>query len=157
MKIRSTPFALLALLTLSTGCGDDNGTEPPSEDLITVEDLVGSWTASSHTFTNNADPSQTFETIANGGETRVTVLSGGRARFWFELGTYSDEFDALLTISGNTITTTPVEASRPVIGPATFTFVGNVFTTTDLDSTFDFTLSEGPEVPATEVVVWQRQ
>ncbi len=156
MKVRSTLFALLALLTLSAGCSDDNGTEPPAEDPVTVADLVGSWSATSHTFTNQADPSQTFDMIANGGETRTTVLDGGRTRFWIEFGDFSDEFDALVTISGNTITTTPAEASRPTrVG--TFTLVGNVFTTTNEDGLFDFTLSDGPEVPATEVIVWQKR
>lgn len=156
MKTRSTLFALVALLTISAGCSDDNGTEPPADDPVTIADIVGSWTATSHTFTNQADAGQSFDLIANGGETRTTILDDGRARFWVEFETFSDEFDALVTLSGNTITTTPAEASRPVrVG--TFTLVGNVFTTTNPDGAFDFTLEGGPEVPATEVIVWQRQ
>ena len=156
MKTRSAPFALFALLTLLAGCSDDSGTDPPPDDSVTVDDLVGSWSATAHTFTNQADTDQTIDLIANGGETRNTILDGGGVRFWLEFGTFSDEFDALLTISGESITITPVEASRRV-RMGTFTLVGSVFTTTNTDGLFDFTLSGGPEVPATEVIVWERR
>jgi len=84
------------------------------------------------------------------------VLTGGGARTWVEFGTFSDEWDAQLSMSGNTLTSSPVEASRGV-SQATFTLVGNTLTLTYANSSFDFTLLDGPEVAATEVVVFVRQ
>lgn len=158
MRKRLCALVLHAVVPITSSCGDDSdtGTARPVEDGVTVDDLVGSWSASSHTFTNKADATQSIDIITIGGETRSTVLAGGRARTWVELGDFSDEWDAQLSISGNTITSTPVEASRDG-RVSTFVLSGNVLTTTNGNSTFDFTLSGEPEVPATEVIVWQRQ
>lgn len=147
------PYLFVALsILLATGCSD-SGTEA---DGITIGDFTGTWQASSHTFTNNADAGETFDLIANGGDTRVTVLSGGRARTWVTIGTFSDEWDAQLSINGNVLTSTPAEATRPVIHYV-FSLVGDVLTLTNSDAEFDFTLSGGAEVPATQVVVLVRQ
>ncbi|MGW8265763.1 MAG: hypothetical protein ACWGSQ_05300 [Longimicrobiales bacterium] len=133
--------------------GSDKATGPEE---VTIADLVGSWTASSLTYTNNGNPGQKLDLIALGGENRVTVLSGGGARTWLEFGTFSDEWDAQLTVSGNTLTSTPVEASRGV-RTWTFTLDGNALELTDTSSEFDFTLAGGEAVPATQVVVLIRQ
>lgn len=146
--------ALLSFLTLVTACGDSTPAEVT--DGVTIADLVGSWTASSHTFTNNANSTESFDIVANGGETRTTVLSHGGARTWFDFGTVSDEWDAQLAVSGNTITSTPVETTRET-RVWTFTLEGTVLTLTDETSSFDFTLSAGAEVSATEVVVFVKQ
>lgn len=134
------------------GCGD--GTTEP--DGVTLDDFTGSWTATSVVHTNNANSSEQFDIIANGGETRVTVLAGGKARTWVEFGTFMDEWDAQLSVSGNTLTSTPAEAVR---GVRTFTFalVGNTLTLTDANASFDFTLSGATEVSATEVTILTRQ
>jgi hypothetical protein len=147
-------IAVLSVVLAVAACSDSEQVTGPEG--ITIEDLVGSWTASSHTFTNNADPGEALDLIANGGETRVTVLSGGGARTWVTFGEFSDEWDAQLTIAGGTVTSRPVEASRPV-RTWTFTLVGNLLTLTDTDSEFDFSLSGAVEVSATEVVVFVRQ
>ena len=147
------PYLLVVFaMLLAAGCSD-SATEA---DGITLADFTGTWQASSHSFTNNADAGETFDLIANGGETRVTVLSGGRARTWVTIGTFSDEWDAQLSINGNVVTATPEEATRPVRNYV-FTLVGSTLTLTDSDSEFDFTLSGGDEVPATEMMVLVRQ
>ncbi len=148
-------FCLVLAVTavLATGCSDDGGT---AVDPITIEDFVGSWSATSQVYTNDGDPSETFDLIANGGETRMTVLSHGGARTWIEFGTFSDEWDAQLTVSGNTLTSTPVEASRPV-RHYTFVHDGDTVTLTDTDEAFDFTLTGADPVPAAMVVVLERQ
>jgi hypothetical protein len=147
---------LIAALTALSACSDSDDPTDLSDGGVTVEDFVGSWTASSHVYTNNADASETFDLIANGGETRTTILTGGRGRTWVEFGTFSDEWDAQLSISGNTVTSVPAEASRET-RVWTFTLVGTVITLTDESSSFDFTLMEGPGVSATEVVVFVKQ
>lgn len=147
-------IAVLPLVLAVAACSDSDGSTGPEE--VTIADLVGSWTASSQVYTNNANSSQVFDIIAAGGETRTTVLDHGGARTWVTFGTFSDEWDAQLTVSGNTITSTPVEASR---GTRTWTFTlsGNLLTLTDANSSFDFTLSEAAGVAATEVVSFVKQ
>ena len=147
-------LVLIAALTALSACSDSDPADV--EDGVTIEDFVGSWTASSHTYTNNADASETFDLIANGGETRTTILTGGAGRTWVEFGTFSDEWDAQLSISGNTVTTVPAEASRET-RVFTFTLVGTVMTLTDASSSFDFTLMDAAGVSATEVIVFVKQ
>ncbi len=160
--VRSTvklarPFALLAFVSfVAIGCSESSSGPENLPEGPTLADLVGSWTASSHTFTNTANSSESFDVVANGGETRTTVLVGGGHRTWFELGDFMDEWDAQLSISGNTLTSTPAEATRET-RVWTFTLVGNTLTLTDSTSEWDFTLSEAAGVPATEVVVFVKQ
>jgi hypothetical protein len=130
--------ALSALLL--TSCDD----QPTEVEPFTIADLVGSWTASSHVYTNNANSSETFDIIANGGNTRLTVLNGGGTRTWVEFGTFNDEWDALLTLNGNTLTSTPVKASRDVVN-FTLMGIGDDISLTRTDSAFDFTLSDAPQ------------
>jgi hypothetical protein len=107
-------------------------------------------------YTDKANPAQLFDIVAAGGETRTTVLQGGGARTWVTLGTFSDEWDAQLAISGTTLTSTPAEASRGVKN-YTFTLDGNVLTLTNASASFDFTLTGAAGVPTTEVTVFVRQ
>jgi hypothetical protein len=144
--------AVLVAVLLS-GCGDSSPAEP---DGITIADLVGSWSASSVLFTNQANPSQQFDIIALGGELRVTVLQSGGARTWLDVGDVSDEWDAALTLSGTQLTSTPVESTRPTRHYA-IELSGNVLTMTSTDASFDFTLSGATGTPATEVTVLVRQ
>jgi hypothetical protein len=153
MKRASSLFLLALTTVLVAGCGGDDPVEP---DVVTIADLVGSWTASSVLHTDKANPAQSFDIVASGGETRTTVLQGGGARTWVTLGTFSDEWDAQLAMNGNTLTSTPAEASRGVRS-YTFALVGNILTLTTDNASFDFTLSEAAGVPTTEVTVFVRQ
>ena len=157
---RFLPFALAGLLVAA--CGDDQG---PPDDTVAVSDLVGTWQASSHLFTDNANSTVQFDLIASGGETRMTVLASGGARTWVTIGNcdagpqppclYYDEFDAALSISGDVLTMTPVEASRQV-AHYELTLAGSTLTLVRSDATFDFTLQGGPGVPATQRIVLTR-
>ena len=142
-------FVPLCTLVALLGCGSDS----TSPDGLSINDLVGSWIATSDLFTNNADAGETFDLVAEGGEARFTMLSGGGTRIWITLDTFSDEFDAAVTLSGTTLTIDPVEAGRET---TTFeiTLEGDVLTLTDVDSEFDFTLSDATPVSATEVAVF---
>lgn len=153
--MRRAPSLFLSALTavLVAGCGGDDPVEP---EVVTIADLVGSWTASSVLHTDKANPAQSFDLVAAGGETRTTVLQGGGARTWVTLGTFSDEWDAQLAINGNTLTSTPAEAARGVRS-YTFTLTGNTLTLTNSDASFDFTLTGAAGVPTTEVTVFVRQ
>lgn len=152
MRLRSSLLFAVFSMALLAGC-DDDPTEPAG---LTLDDLVGSWTASSVLYTNNANAAEVFDIVAAGGEVRTTVLDGGGARTWVTLGDFSDEWDAQLSLSGNTLTSTPAEAAR---GVRVFTIVldGNTLTMTRADAMWDFTLMAGEGVSATEVTVFVRQ
>jgi len=145
------PASVLFLMTLLIGCGDDDPVALPEEG-ITIADLVGSWIATSNTYTNNANSAETFEMIGAGGEVRLTMLAGGGTRTWVTFGTFSDEWDSAVTLSGSTVTSDPVEAGRPT-RVWTITLVNGTLTMTDAASEWDFTLSDATPVSATEVVV----
>lgn len=151
---RARSLSLLILVAaLSAACGGDS--TAPEDTGLTISDLVGSWTASSLVFTNTANPSETFDIIAAGGDLSTTILSGGRARTWLTLGDFSDEWDALLTLNGDQLTSTPAESTRPT-RQYTVSMVGEQLTLTSTSSSFDFTLSDAEPVPATEVTVFVR-
>jgi hypothetical protein len=147
-------LSLMALAAiLSAGCSKDSTTAPEG---ITIADLVGSWTASSVVFTSQANSSQKFDIVAAGGELRATVLDGGRTRMWLDVGSFSDEWDSLLTLDGNTLTMTPAETSRPT-RHYTIDVSADRLTMTSSDASFDFTLSGASGVAATEKTVLVRQ
>jgi hypothetical protein len=150
MTIRDAASVLL-LTTVLVGCGDDDPVQP--DDGITIDDLVGSWIATSNSYVNNADAAETFEMIAAGGEVRFTLLSNGGARTWVEFGTFLDEWDSAISVDGATLVSDPVEAGRPTRTWA-FTLVGSTLTMTSTDSEWDFSLSDAPPVSATQVLVF---
>ena len=146
-------FLVVAAVVLAAGCSSDG---PTDVQTLTIADLVGSWSASSEVFTNNADPSQKFDLIALGGENRFTMLPGGGTRTWIGLGTFQDEWDSQATLDagGTTLTLTPVEASRAV-RTFTVTLDGTVLTLHSTDVTFDFTLTDpSGGTPATVDIVF---
>lgn len=144
---RIAPFVLLAALL--SGCGGEDPSGP------SVADLVGSWTATSDTHTNNANSSETFDMVAGGGSVDFTMLAGGGTRTWVEFGTFSDEWDAAVSVSGSTLTSDPVESGRPT-RVWLFTLVGGVLTMTRTDSEWDFTQTGATPVSTTEVIVFVR-
>ena len=146
-------FLVVAAVVLATGCSSDGPTDVAP---LTLSDLVGSWSATSEVFTNNASPSQKIDLIALGGENRFTMLPGGATRTWIDAGTFHDEWDAQATLDagGNTLTLTPAEASRAVV-TFTVTLDGTVLTLHSTDATFDFTLTDpSAAVPATVDIVF---
>ena len=145
---------MLLLAALVAGCGGDEDPTAP-ETGVTIADLVGSWHATSDILTNNANPAETFDMIAAGGEVRFTMLAGGGTRTWVEFGTFSDEWDAAVSLSGNTLTSDPVEEGRPT-RVWTFTLVDGLLTMTGTDADWDFTLTGATPVSATEVIVFVR-
>jgi hypothetical protein len=153
MKLFHLP-ALSLLLTGLLGCGSSGSPSSPTP-ALTLSDLVGSWTATSVVETNQANTAQTFDIIAAGGELRFTMLAGGGTRTWITVGTFSDEWDAAVTLNGRTVTSVPVEAGRPTT-VATATLVNGVLTLTDTNATFDFTFTGATPVKATQVATFVR-
>lgn len=142
----------LMIITLSS-CNKDDETAAPK---YGVKDFVGSWIATSYVHTDNTNASQSVDLVAIGGEVRFTMLNGGGTRTWVELGTFSDEWDALITISGNTVTSTPEEPARSV-KVSTFEYDGTTLTLTNPNDSFDFTLGGNSPTSSTSIGTFVRQ
>jgi hypothetical protein len=68
MKLARQPIALAAVLVLLAGCSDSTG--------ITVEDMAGTWRASSFTFTSVSDPNHQVDLVEDEGITfQITINS----------------------------------------------------------------------------------
>ena len=67
------PAALLVGLALA-GCG---GGQAPEVDTLTLDDLIGEWTAVSAVYTSTGDRQVDF--LANGGSVEITVPPSGLA------------------------------------------------------------------------------
>jgi len=139
------------IIVFAIGC--DKKEEEPA---ITIDDLVGSWNATSSVFTNKSNANDVIDLIALGGELRFTMLQDGGVRTWFTLDTISDEWDSQAVLTNNsTLTITPVEAER---GTNTVEVVldNNTLELTNNNTSFDFTLSGAAEVPASSVTFFER-
>ena len=148
--LQRTLLFLVCLLTLTIyGCEKDDDVS------YKVDDFVGSWIATSYVHSDNAGQFPNIDLIALGGEIRFTMLEDGRTRTWVEVDTFSDEWDALVTISGNTLTSTPQEAARGV-DKMTFEYDGTTLTLTNKNNEFDFTLGMGTPVSSTSVGTFVR-
>lgn len=138
-----------------TSCGGTS--DAPAAEGITIEDFVGSWSATSMVFTSVTDSSRTLDLIAAGGEYRFTMLDGGRTRSWVEIGEFVDEWDSQITLNaaGDLLTSRPAESTRPT-QRLTFVLNGPSLTLATNDVTFDFTMTGAPETPARLVAVFTR-
>lgn len=139
------------VLATTLGCDDDEVSP-----MFSIDDFTGSWTATSLVHTNNSDAEQVFDMIENGGEVRFTVLGEGRTRTWVSIGTYSDEWDAKVTMSGNTLTSVPVESSRAT-NVMTFEFIDEShLILTNREDTFNFGVPGEGDVSTTSVGEFER-
>jgi len=155
--MKKLSYLVLLFAVLFTYSCSDNDDDSPEDTGITINDLVGSWNATSMKFTNNSNAAEQFDFIAAGGELRFTMLTGGGVRTWVDIADFSDEWDSQATLTDNsTLVLTPVEASRETI-TFKFTLSGNTLTLTNSEDSFDFTLSGENEVSATSVTVLQKQ
>ncbi len=141
------------------GCGSSGGSgsaDAGADAGINVNAFTGTWVASKHEYTNNADSNETYDVVATGGESRWTVLNGGQARIFLTVNSVEDQWDAALLLLNGTLNTRPVETTRP---RRTYDFVldGDSLTLTDADADFDFTLSGATPVSATVVIEMTRQ
>lgn len=154
---------LFALGLTAPGCSDDTSevadpsdAGPRSDAAVRTIDLVGTWTASAHIFTNNANPDESFDLVANGGETRMVVLNSGGARTFRNFNGTSDDFDAQLSIIDNILRATSVE-TPPRVWNWEFVLSGDTLTLDEPNQPFDFTMTGGPEVEASEHIVFELQ
>ena len=147
-------LSMMFLLGFLSACDKDDSMEPSN--AIKMTDLEGSWIATSVVHTNNANAAQTLDLVALGAELRITILAGGGARTWIDFGSFQDEWDSQLSISGDLVTSTPVESTRPVNVFKT-EFIGDAIMLTNVNDSLDFTLSSMPPVSSTSVSLFIRQ
>ncbi len=157
MKLQRMMGAGILAITLTVGCGDSS--EP---EVVTIADLVGSWTATSMLFTSQANPSLMLDLINPfvGGHLSITIAADGSFQGTFRESSQAAEesVSGTIAIQGNTITITFVQGLDEDVS-GTFTLVGDVLTVSGTFQEFDFTPTDGvddPE-PADLVLVLQRQ
>ena len=149
----------------AVGCSDSTGTDGD----VTIGDLVGTWTATEFTYTNQADLDQSVNLILFGLDLTITVTINGSFSGTFmecRLATQCPEQDVAgtMAISGSTMTltfTAPADFDEPLSGTFTLATGGDpdVLTmnaTSGVD--FDFSIFGGDpgEVPVNLTLVMQR-
>ena len=146
---------LLGLIAFSViNCSKDDSVIDPVPE-VTISDFVGSWKATTATFTNNSNSSEKVEFIAAGGAIRFTMLDHGGVRTWVDFqNQVVDEWDAQASLGDdNTIKLIPVETSRPQT-ISTYELASGTITLTNTDDTFDFTGTGVPDVAATSIITF---
>ena len=150
MKLLRTLIAPLLAVTFVVGCGDSNGPDSTSEEI--VDALVGTWNATSIVFTNKANSSETFDLIGNGGSLSITFTSNGQFSGSSTSPEGTESLSGTFVVQGtNLITTDTGESESETIA---FTLSGNTLTLT-LDDEFDFD-DDGFDEPATLTITLQR-
>ena len=144
---RRLGLLVLPLLVAGAACGGDDPTGPDSG----VDQLVGSWSATSMTVTNDANPSQSADLIEEGASFTINVQPSGQytASLTF-LGFPSTEI-GFLRVEGNEIVFTrefpSAETSR-----AEFVLSGNQITLRG-PTEFDFNGDSSGEAATLESVL----
>jgi len=123
-------YAAIAAAVFIVGCGDSTGVE--------VDDLEGTWIATSYVFTNIANTSQTVDVISQGGSYTLTIRSDSSFT-----ASFVEPGESMETRVGNVIVTGTVLtiAESGQGSPTDFSAVRNgdqmTLTTTDEDYDFD--------------------
>ncbi len=148
-----TILGLIVLVGLSlAGCGGD---QAPEADALTLEDLIGAWTAVSAVYTSVGGRELDF--LANGGSVEITVPPGGLATTRITFGDWTDEWDALWVVADDGVLRSfPADWDRPV-RTRIFWVVDGELTLIDSDGNFDFTLTGAPGQEAREELVLVRR
>jgi hypothetical protein len=123
-------LAASALLLLAA-CGSDNPTS------VTVNDLAGTWVATSFVFSSVADPSTTVDAVAAGASFTLTIADDGHFTATTGAPGEDPEVDeGTITVDGNKITLDG--GDDPISG--TYSLSGNTLTVHLTDGIgFDFT------------------
>ena len=147
---------LVAVLVagLSYACGGDDNPVSANDEVTTIEDLAGTWNATSIVYSNKANPSQTIDGMSRG-EGRVLKFNS------------DGSYEMTITFAGFPLTLSGIariEDKKLILAlgddPAlsfdqeyAFTLEGNRLTMTDVNVEVDFN-GDGNDEPATEVTVY---
>ncbi len=143
----------------AVGCSDSTG---PDGD-VTIGDLVGTWTATEVTYTNQADLDESVNMMTFGFELIITVAGGGNFTGTMKQTAVSSAVSVAgtIVIDGNTMTLTFMQP--PSLDPISGTFTlttgdPDVLRVNALGVPFDFGIIGGDpgEVPANLTLVMER-
>ncbi len=148
--MRLLRIAVTGALAIGFAVGCSDSTDP--QENVTIEDLVGTWNATSIQYTNNAT-GQAINAFLFGARLSITVAADGTyTGSVTEPGGTPESISGTVTVQGNSITITD-DSSPGDAAVGTFTLSGSTLTITAQDE-FDFGAGE---VAATLVLVMQRQ
>jgi hypothetical protein len=148
MKFARTLSVVALAAVVAAGCSDSTGPED-----LTVADLVGTWTATSMNYTEDAGAGQ-FDVIANAAATLELVIAAGGA----VTGTYvlipleqTVPFTGMVSVANGVLTLTGFPLYPSMVMTVTEWTGGNTIQMVFTDVEFDFDWTDGienNEVPA---------
>lgn len=129
-------LVLLALLVLSTaGCNDST-----SPEQITIDDLAGTWTATSFVYTSTVDAADQWDLVANGGSLTMVITAAGAFTGTTVLpSTAVETYTGMMSVSGSRLTQDFDEADIPTVIWTISDFTNDSLTLSGGLSPFDFT------------------
>ena len=152
MKLKHLTISAVALI-LTAACTDATGIETSVE----PDDLAGTWTATSLVFSSVEGDLVSEDEVTAGAVVTLELRADATYTFSFVFGDEIENETGTYTVSGNTITTTPL--TPEVLDPETMGIVrlGDSMTLT-LDDFYDFTPDDNvnDEESATMVVIFIR-
>ncbi|MDH3292218.1 MAG: lipocalin family protein [Gemmatimonadota bacterium] len=143
-------FALTLTFGLVAACGNSN--EPVQ---VTVDDLVGTWTASRFQITDESGTIAPFDIVAFGGRLVITVTSGGGFSGTLKASAIATEnpVSGTVTVQGMTLTLTFTQGLvQPISGQ--FVLSGDTLTISGSGLTIEF---EGQTIGAASIVLVLRR
>lgn len=150
MRVATRVGTVLIAAAMLTACGDS--TAPKG---VTLQDLVGTWNATSWQYTDQANAGNKIDLVSEGTQFTLVVASSGQFTLTEEV---APGFTLVITgnvaVQGsNLVLSDPAAPGQSYAVP--FTLVGSVLTITDDEESFDFD-SDGTEEAATLVQVYQK-
>jgi len=143
-------LALALTFGLLAACGNSN--EPVQ---VTVDDLVGTWTASRFQITDESGTVAPFDIVAFGGRLVISVTSGGGFSGTLKATAISTEnpVSGTVTVQGMTLTLTFTQGlAQPISGQ--FVLSGDTLTISGSGLTIEF---EGQTIGAASIVLVLRR
>ena len=128
---------IVAVMLAMAGAGCNDSTSP--ED-ITIQDLVGTWVASSFVYTGVDDPAQQVDLIESGGSFTMTISDAGAftgTTVYEPMGTLT--YTGTLSISNRTLTQDFDDADVPTLTWTISEFANDSMTIEGAQGPFDFT------------------
>ena len=142
------------LLGFSFACGGDDNPVSGNDGVITIEDLAGTWNATSIVYSNKANPSQTIDGMSQGEERVLKFNSDGSYEMTLTLFGFSFTLSGMARIEDNKlILALGDDPELSFDQEYAFTLEGNRLTMTDVNVEVDFN-GDGNDEPATEVTVY---
>jgi hypothetical protein len=139
-------FTLALVAAIVPACGNSN--EPMQ---VTVEDLVGTWTASRFQITDQSGTIAPFDIVAFGGRLVITVTSGGGFSGTLKATAIATEnpVSGTVTVQGTTLTLTFTQGlTQPISGQ--FVLSGDTLTISGSGLTIEF---EGQTIDAASIAL----